>query len=240
MLSRKCQDVSKYAMVLPNVLQRKLCLIAVRRVVVAKTGEACSLCESRTYGAIVMKLSSYRSNDVRLEPEECSTTVQQPWYALKVRTRSEHIASTALQNRGYEPFLPSYKETKRFCDRTKTLERPAFPGYMFCRFGASSRAQILSSPAILYIVSFAGQPAIVPAETIEAVRRAVAAGGQPSKYMPAGLQVRITSGPLAGLEGVLLRTGKHNRIVVSVHLLQRSVAINVSRDCLHEVPPPKV
>jgi len=174
-----------------------------------------------------MELSSYRSNHLRLEPEECSTAVEHPWYALKVRTRSEHIASTALRNRGYEPFLPSYRETKRFCDRVKTLERPAFPGYMFCRFDANSKTRILSSPAILYIVSFAGQPAIVPAESIEAVRRAIAAGGQPSNYMPAGLQVRITSGPLAGLEGMLLRTGKHNQIVVSVHLLQRSVAITI-------------
>jgi len=160
-----------------------------------------------------------------------------PWYAVKVRTRSEPIAVAALQNRGYDPFAPTIAERRRYCDRMAVVQAPVFPGYVFCRLDAQNKVPVISSPAVEYIVSFAGQPATVPDEEIEAVRRAVEAGGLPRSYLSIGQRIRIEYGSLAGLEGVLERNGKENRIVVSVHLLQRSVSVEIDEDQIRAISP---
>jgi transcription antitermination factor NusG len=152
------------------------------------------------------------------------------WYALKVRTRSEPVAVTALRNRGYEPFAPVTSERRRYCDRMTVVQTPVFPGYVFCRLDAHRRVPVISSPGVEYIVSFAGAPAIVPEEEIEAVRRALTAGAGPQPYLAAGQRIRIEYGPLAGLEGILQRYGHEHRLVVSIHLLQRSVSVEINED----------
>jgi transcription antitermination factor NusG len=158
-----------------------------------------------------------------------------PWYALKVRTRSESLASTALQTRGYEPFVPTYRETKTYSDRIKTVETAAFPGYVFCRFDIRQKVSILSIPAVQYLVSFGGEPAIISDNCIEATRKAIVEGARPSPYLAAGQHIRITSGALAGISGILLRAARQSRIVVSVHLLQRSVAVEIDDGCYTSV-----
>ena len=151
------------------------------------------------------------------------------WYALKVNARSELKASASLVSRGFQLFTPVLKETKSYCDRVRTIERALFPGYIFCRFDAHRKTPIISSPAVQYIVSFSGVPAAVPDETIDAIQRAVEAGGQSVPYVEIGQEICITSGALSGLRGVLLRNEKRDRILVSVHLLQRSVAVEIDR-----------
>ena len=163
--------------------------------------------------------------------------IKLPWYAVKVRTRSEPIAVAALQNRGYDPFAPTIAERRRYCDRMAVVRAPVFPGYVFCRLDAQNKVPVISSPAVEYIVSFAGQPATVPDDEIEAVRRAVEAGGRPRSYLSVGQRIRIEYGSLAGLEGVLERNGKENRIVVSVHLLQRSVSVEIDEDQIRAIGP---
>lgn len=147
-----------------------------------------------------------------------------PWYAIRVRTRSEPVAVAALRNKGYDPFAPTISERRRYSDRMTTVHTPAFPGYIFCRLDARKKVPVLSCPAIDYIVSFAGALAIVPDEEIDAVRRALEAGARPRQYLAVGQKIRIEYGSLAGVEGILERLGTQRRIVVSVHLLQRSVS----------------
>jgi transcription antitermination factor NusG len=149
------------------------------------------------------------------------------WYALKVRTRSEPVALIALRVRGYDPFCPMYKEKRRYCDRMKVIEVPVFPGYVFCRLDTQKKAPVLSSPAVEYIVSFGGSPAIVPDEEIEAVGRVVAEGAKPGPYPTVGQRVRVAWGPLVGVEGVLARAGDARHLLVSVHLLKSSVRIEI-------------
>ena len=153
-----------------------------------------------------------------------------PWYALKVRARSEPLALAALRNRGYNPFAPTIPERRRYCDRMTVVQRPVFPGYVFCRLDAHKKVPVLTAPSVEYIVSFAGAPAIVPDDEIEAVRRTVEAGGRPRSYLSAGQRIRIEYGALAGVEGILERTGKEHRLVVSIHLLQRSVSVEIDED----------
>jgi transcription antitermination factor NusG len=153
-----------------------------------------------------------------------------PWYAVKVRTRSEPVAIVALRSRGYQPFAPTIGERRRYCDRMTVVQTPVFPGYLFCRLDARRKAPVLSCPAVEYIVSFDGAPAIVPDEEIETVRRALEAGARPRPYLAVGQRIRIEFGPLAGLEGILERVGKEHRLVASVHLLQRSVSVQIAGD----------
>ncbi|MGA2186454.1 MAG: transcription termination/antitermination NusG family protein [Bryobacteraceae bacterium] len=160
-----------------------------------------------------------------------------PWYALKVRTRSEPVVVTVLRNRGYDPFAPTIAERRRYCDRMTVVQTPVFPGYVFCRLDAHRKAPVLSAPAVEYIVSFAGTPVIVPEEEIEAVRRALDAGARPRPYLAVGQRIRIEYGALAGLEGILQRTGNEHRLVVSVHLLQRSVSVEIDEDRVQVIEP---
>ncbi len=149
------------------------------------------------------------------------------WYALKVRTRSEPIAVTALRNRGYEPFCPTYPERRRYCDRMKTIENVAFPGYLFCRFDPRNRVPVISSQAIEYIVGSGRVPVPIPDQQISDIRRAIAAGARPWPYFKAGQHVRVEYGALAGIEGILSREANTGRLIISVDLLQRSVALHI-------------
>jgi transcription antitermination factor NusG len=150
---------------------------------------------------------------------------QDPWFALKVRTRSELMAFEGLRSRGFEPYAPSVCKYRRYRDRTKPVQRAVFPGYVFCRCEPEDKPRVLSSAAVEYIVSFGGKPAIIPDPEIESVRALLDAGGHVASYLPLGSRVRINAGPLAGLEGLALRRGKEHHFIVSIHLLQRSVSL---------------
>jgi transcription termination/antitermination protein NusG len=156
------------------------------------------------------------------------------WYALKVRTRSEFLALQALRNRGYEPFCPTYPERRRYSDRMKIVEHVAFPGYLFCRFDPRKKLPVISSCAIEYIVGTRGMPAPIPDQQIADIRRALEAGGRPAPYFKVGQRVRVEYGALAGVEGLLARDASTGQLVVSIDLLQRSVAVYIEE---HQVRP---
>jgi len=149
------------------------------------------------------------------------------WYALKVRTRSEFLAAKALQYKGYEPFCPTYPERRRYSDRMKVVENVAFPGYLFCQFDPGKKIPIISSCAIEYIVGMRGTPVPIPDQQIADIRRALAAGARPSPYFRVGQRVRVEYGALVGVEGVLATDANTGRLIVSIDLLQRSVALHI-------------
>jgi transcription termination/antitermination protein NusG len=156
------------------------------------------------------------------------------WYALKVRTRSEFLAVEALRNKGYEPFCPTYPERRRYSDRMKVIENVAFPGYLFCRFDPHKKIPVISSPAIEYIVGTRGMPEPIPDHQIASIRRALEAGARPAPYFRIGQRVRVEYGALAGIEGVLARDASTGRLIISIDLLQRSVALQIDE---HQVRP---
>jgi transcription antitermination factor NusG len=155
-----------------------------------------------------------------------------PWLALKVGARSEKAAMAALIDRGFHPFVPSVQRRRRFCDRTKLVESPVFPGYVFCQCAPRNKAKLLDSAIVKYIVSFGGKPAEVPGHEIESVRTVLHAGGDAFPYFAKGTRVRIKHGPLAGLEGLIVRRGNEHDFVVSIDLLQRSVAVAINEEYL--------
>lgn len=186
-------------------------------------------------GACLNSVTCKRNVELTAAPLIEDQSDSLPWYALKVRTRSEPVAVAALRNRGYDPFCPIVAERRKYCDRMAVVNTPVFPGYIFCRLNYAEKVPVLSSPAVEYIVSFFGAPAIVPEAEIEAVRRTVQAGARPHPYLAVGEKIRIECGPLAGVEGVLARVGKQQRMVVSVHLLQRSVSVEIDEDQIRKI-----
>ena len=162
------------------------------------------------------------------------------WYALQVQTRLGNIASSALRGKGYEEFLPLYKSRRRWSDRVKQIELPLFPGYLFCRFDPQERTlPILSTPGIMGIVGAGKTPLPVSEEEIGAIRTVIQSGlaAQPWPYLGVGSRIYMEEGPLAGLEGIVTNTDKVYRLVVSVALLQRSVAVEIDREWVRPVVP---
>lgn len=158
------------------------------------------------------------------------------WFALKVRTRAEQTAENVLQGRGFEVFCPTYPERRKYSDRIKTLQAPLFPGYVFCKLDWANRLPVVSAPNVEYIVGFGSEPTPVPHWEVAAVQSVVRSGAlcQPHPYLRVGQRVRLQSGPLADLEGILVATRSSHRLIVSVHLLQRSVATEI--DSAHVRP----
>jgi transcription antitermination factor NusG len=159
----------------------------------------------------------------------CGAALQ--WFAIRTATGREKLVSMQLQNKGYEDFLPLYRSRRQWSDRTKQLDYPLFPGYLFCRFDFSNRLPILITPGVKLIVGFGKIPAPVTCEEIESLRRVVASGAEakPCPYLSVGQKVQVRDGALAGIEGILLQVKNSYRIVLSVELLRRSVAVELDR-----------
>jgi transcription antitermination factor NusG len=155
--------------------------------------------------------------------------VRLPWFALQVRARQEASVGEQLKGQGYERFLPFYKLRKRWSDRIKEIEAPLFPGYLFCRFNPHNRLPILKTPGVIQIVGFNNTPAAVDEVEILSIQRLVSSGvqHQPCPFLAVGDRVRISAGPLVGLEGLLTDIKGSRRLVLSVSLLQRSVAVEI-------------
>ena len=153
------------------------------------------------------------------------------WYALQVRPRTEHFTAQLLNQKGYKPFLPTYLLKRRWSDRVKVLNQPLFPGYLFCRFDPLVRLPVLTTPGVISIVGAGKEPSPVPEREIEAVWKIVnsAVSAEPWPYLKCGDSVTISEGPLRGVVGILAVVKNACKVVVSINLLQRSVAAEVDR-----------
>jgi transcription antitermination factor NusG len=148
-----------------------------------------------------------------------------PWFALRVRSRAEKTVSENLRSRGFETLCPTFLDRRRYSDRIKTVESALFPGYLFSRFNPNDRFPILSSPGVESIVGFGSQPHPVDLHEIEALSAVIQSGvlARPYPFLRVGQRVRVESGPLCQLEGILVATKSEFRLVLSVTLLQRSI-----------------
>ncbi len=154
------------------------------------------------------------------------------WYAVRVKPNCERVAASSLSSKGFEHCLPVHREEKRWSDRHKIIERPLFPGYVFCRFDFGRRVAVLSTPGVMHVVCFGGVPAPIEPAEIAAVRAVVTSGlaVEPWPYLENGQRVCIDKGPIAGVSGVVLDSKPGRRLIVSVTMLRRSVAVEVDAD----------
>ena len=152
------------------------------------------------------------------------------WYAVRVRSQHEDLVARHLRVRGLESFLPLYKQQKRWSDRFKEVELPLFPGYVFCQFNPLNRLPVLTVPGVVHIVGAGKNLLPIDESEIMAIQAAVKSGlpTKPSPFLEIGQKVRIVNGPLCGFEGILLGFRGHQRLVLSITLLQRSVAVEIN------------
>ena len=161
------------------------------------------------------------------------------WFALQVRTRWESSTAVLLSGKGYQTLLPTYHTKKRWNGRIRQVNAPLFPGYVFCQFDVLNRLPILVTPGVIAIVGRGRIPLPVDEKEMSAVQTLVDSGlrAEPWPYLEVGQRVRIESDALNGLEGILLSFKGNHRIVVSVSLLRRSVALEIDRSCVTPVGP---
>ena len=152
------------------------------------------------------------------------------WYAAYTRPHHERAVSASLQQRGYDVVYPRFRARRKWTDRVKEIELPLFPGYVFVRCDSSRRLPVLQTPGLLHLVSDTAGPLAVPDVEVENLRQAMETGVSllPVPYMRVGDHVSIADGPLRGLRGILSEFRNAQWVVVSVELLARSVAVEVS------------
>jgi transcription antitermination factor NusG len=152
-----------------------------------------------------------------------------PWFAIQVKSTHEKRVTSLLQYQTYECFLPLYTSRRRWSDRIKHVELPLFPGYVFSQFTPAGRIPILKTPSVISIVGIGGTPTPIDECEISAIQRAVASGYglSPHPFLQIGQRVRINGGSLLGIEGMIADVRKRDHLILSVALLQRSVAVEI-------------
>jgi transcription antitermination factor NusG len=151
------------------------------------------------------------------------------WWALYTRHQHEKAVAEMLTAKGFDTFLPLYESTRRWKDRRKVISLPLFPCYVFVRGGLDRRLLVVTTPGVHMVLRRGDQVAIVPDQEIEAIQRAVTGSLQvePFPFLKCGTRVRVTKGPLEGVEGILIRKKNLWRLVLSVDMLAQSVAVEV-------------
>jgi transcription antitermination factor NusG len=164
------------------------------------------------------------------------------WYAAYTCANHEKRVSKQLGVRRVEHFLPLYRSVRRWKDRRVTLDLPLFPGYVFVRLALRNRLQVQQVPGVAQLVGFDGRPAALPEHEIDALRTSLVSGvrAEPHPFLRVGQRVRVKNGPLAGMEGVLLRRKGSLRLVISIELIQRSVAVDADAADVEAVSPARV
>ena len=156
------------------------------------------------------------------------------WFALGVTSRHEKIVSQLLRHKGYDTFLPCYVRRHQYGRRTREFELPLFPGYLFCRLDPAARLPILTTPGVLRLIGAGRVPVAVEDDEILSLQKAVDAGVSmmPYPFWQTGQKGRVSFGPLAGIEGIVMNARHPVRLVLSVGLLQRSVLLEIDSDCV--------
>jgi transcription antitermination factor NusG len=159
------------------------------------------------------------------------------WYALYTCSRHEKCVAQQIEQRSISCFLPLYRAVRRWRDRRKEVELALFPGYVFVRLALQDRLRVLELPSVVRLVSFNGQPAVLPEAEIEQLRQRLSRGScvQPHPYLRVGRRVRVCGGPMQGLEGIIVRRKDRCRVVFSLDLIMRSVAVEVDESDVEPV-----
>jgi transcription antitermination factor NusG len=155
--------------------------------------------------------------------------IQPRWYAAYTRANHEQRVADQFVGRGMENFLPQYESLRKWKDRRVRLKMPLFPGYVFVHLSLQNKSKVLQVPGVVCLVGFGGRPVAVPEEEFARIRGFSSQGlrAEPHPYLNVGRRVRVTNGPLQGLEGVLLRRKNKTRFVLSFELIMRSVAVEI-------------
>jgi len=168
------------------------------------------------------------------DPEQSGLVVQNVhtdmlWYAGYTAARHEKRVADHFAQRGVEHFLPLYETIHRWNNGRHRVQLPLFPGYIFVRIALQDRLRVLEVPGFVRLVGFNSLPVSLPEADINSMREALTKGvlAEPYPYLTVGTRVEIKNGPLQGMTGILLRRQNRCRVVISVDLIMRSMAVEV-------------
>ena len=160
------------------------------------------------------------------------------WYAVWTRSRHEKSVAGQLERKSVETFLPVYETVRQWKNGRHRIALPLFPGYAFVRIAQRDRLEVLKVPGVVRLVGFSGgTPTALEDEEVEDLQRALAQGvrAKPHPFLTVGRRVRVTAGPLAGREGILVRRKGSQRLVLSINLIQRSILVETDTSELEPV-----
>lgn len=164
--------------------------------------------------------------------------MQPRWYAVYTSANHEKKVAAEFRSRSVESFLPLYTSVRRWKDRRVQLQMPLFPGYVFVHLALSERLRVIQVPGVVKLVGFGGQPVALPDEQLEALRTGL--NGQlraePHPYLTIGRRIRIVRGAFQGAEGTLVRKKGVFRVVLSLELIMRSIAVEVDAADVEPMP----
>ncbi len=163
------------------------------------------------------------------------------WFALQIRSRWEGTTAALLRGKGLETLLPTYTTKRKWSDRFKVVEAPLFPGYVFCRFDVHNRLPVLITPGVISVVGRGKTPIAVDEKEILSIQAAIGSGIhlEPWPYLEIGERVRVKDDVLDGMEGILTNFKGSDRVVISVTLLRRSVALEIDRSRISPLGSPR-
>lgn len=163
------------------------------------------------------------------------------WYAVYTYPRHERSVADQLDSKSVEAFLPTFTHQSRWKDRRVELARPLFPGYVFTRIGLGERLKIVSVPSVIRILSFNGRLASISDQEIETIRLCVTRGAalEPHPFFEVGERVRVHSGAFAGAEGIVIHQKNRCKVLISIGLIQQSVALEIDSSQLEYVDFPQ-
>lgn len=158
--------------------------------------------------------------------------MERRWFAVYTTCRHEKKVARHLEQREIEHFLPIYRTQHRWKDGSRVmLDLPLFPGYVFVRIDARNRVGVLEVPGVVSMIGTASHPAPLPDFDVDALRTGLdPMRAEPHPLLTIGQRVRIKTGALAGLEGIVIRKKSGFRIVLTLSLLMQSIAIEVDGD----------
>jgi transcription antitermination factor NusG len=168
-----------------------------------------------------------------------STAANLHWYAIRVKSKREHVTADALRGKDYEVCLPMYRKLRANASGAREVESPLFAGYVFCRFDPRHRLPILTIPGVVHIVGLGKEPQPVDASEMASIFALVQTRVRmtPYPHPPVGRRVTLRLGPLRGVEGTILAHKDEHKLVVSISLLQRSVVVDVESRWLDRALP---
>ena len=151
------------------------------------------------------------------------------WYAVYTCANREKRVAEQFAQRSIEHFLPLYETVRQWKDRRMRAQLPLFPGYIFVNHVLRKRLQLLSISGVVRLVGFNGIAAALPPREIETLRDGLRRPfrAEPHPYLTVGERVRILRGPFEGFSGILRRRRGQLRVVLSIELIKRSMAVEV-------------
>jgi transcriptional antiterminator NusG len=161
------------------------------------------------------------------------------WYAAYTSANHEKRVAEQLRVRSVSHFLPLYASVRQWKDRRVTLQLPLFPGYVFVRTAMRDRLQVQQVPGVAKLVGSNGLPTAISEDEIELLRASLDNGvrAEPHPFLTVGRRVRVMTGPMAGLQGILKRRKGLARLVVSVELIQRAMSVEIDEADVQVIPP---